>query len=862
MLQDFGREAVIENHFNEKIEINKKIEIYRTTGERQNMKKQAKEAIEKCTIGISGMHCASCANKIESALRGVKGVVGASVNFATEKATVEYDAEVVKREILGETIEKLGYKAILPNEKVERKGEVRTVQLKIIGMDNPHCVSTIEGGLKRMEGVVNLTLAITERAVITYNLKLVTVAKIKAVIKDLGYEPIDEGNVDREKEARENEMKELKVRTIIAWIFSLPLVVLTMVLPLWGVELPSVVQRYEVVIQLVLATPVIFAGSLFYSRGIFALWKTKTATMDTLVALGTGTAYVYSLVVSLFIWLGKSGYSVIDLYFEVAALLIAFILLGKFLEARAKGKTSEAIKKLLGLQAKTAIVIHKKKEVEVPIDEVQVGDIILVKPGQKIPVDGMILEGYSAIDESMITGESLPVEKKEKDIVIGATMNKTGSFLFRATKVGADTALAQIIKLVEEAQGSKAPIQKLADTISAYFVPVVLGIAVLSLVMWLGLGHTIGFALTTFVAVLIIACPCALGLATPTAIMMGTTKAAEQGILIKNAEALQQAQEIHTFVFDKTGTLTKGKPEVTEIITKNKFSQEDVLRYAASVEKKSEHPLGEAIVRKAREEKVKLFEVTRFKALVGRGLEGQVSKKRVLIGNRKALQESNIAFNAYEKEIQQLEAEGKTVMIVVIDRKIAGFVVVADTLKESATKMVARLHTIGKEVVMITGDNQRTGRAIGRQVGIDMVLAEVLPEEKAKEIAKLQEKGMRVAMVGDGINDAPALAQADLGIAIGSGTDVAIESADIVLVKEDLEDVVRTLEISRYTMRKVRQNLFWAFAYNVAGIPIAAGILYPFTGALLSPVIAGAAMAFSSVSVVSNSLLMKKYKFK
>ncbi len=815
--------------------------------------------IQTCTISIQGMHCASCANKIETALQKIKGIINLSVNFATEKATIAYYQNATQPETFTKTIEDLGYKATTQDQPQK---DTATLQLKIIGMDNPHCLSTIENGLNNLKGVLSKELSLTENATILYNPSIVTTSKIKSLIKDLGYEPIDQGNVDREKQAREQEMRELKKRVTISWIFSIPLVLITMILPLVGISYPLWLENNMALIQLLFATPVILAGSLFYSRGILALAKTKTATMDTLVAIGTGTAYIYSLIISIFIWIGKAGYSEMDLYYEVAALLIAFILLGKYLEAKAKGKTSEAIKKLLGLQAKTAIVIRNKKEIEIPITEVQVNDTLIVKPGQKIPVDGVILKGYSAVDESMITGESIPVEKKENDKVIGATINKTGSFTFKATKVGSETALAQIIKLVEQAQSSKAPIQKLADTISAYFVPTVVAISLISLITWLSLGHTLSFALTTFVAVLIIACPCALGLATPTAIMMGTAIAAEHGILIKSAEALQNAQHIHTFVFDKTGTLTKGKPEVTDIITKNKFSTKDILQYAASLEKKSEHPLGEAIVKHASEQNIKLIEVTRFKAIIGKGLESHLGKQKISIGNRTLLLDQNIAYNIYETELQQLESQGKTVMILVIDRKIAGFIAVADTIKDSAKIMVEQLHKLGKEVIMITGDNQRTGNAIAKLAGINIVLAEVLPEQKAKEIKRLQQKGKKVAMVGDGINDAPALAQSDLGIAIGSGTDVAIESADIVLVKNDLQDVVRAIEISKYTMRKVKQNLFWAFAYNVAGIPIAAGILYPFTGALLNPVIAGAAMAFSSVSVISNSLLMKKYKFK
>ena len=582
--------------------------------------------------------------------------------------------------------------------------------------------------------------------------------------------------------------------------------------------------------------------------------------MDTLVALGTGTAYVYSVAISFFIWQGKSGYGPHNLYYEVTALLIAFILLGRYLESVAKGRTSEAIKKLIGLQAKTALVLHGTKEVEVPIEEVRVGDSIVVKPGQKIPVDGVITKGASSVDESMITGESIPVEKKEGDQVIGATINKVGSFVFRATKVGSETAIAQIIKLVEEAQGSKAPIQQLADKISAYFVPTVLAIGIASFVGWVSFGMGIAFAIKTFVAVLIIACPCALGLATPTAIMVGTGKGAEHGILIKSAEALQYSREINVILFDKTGTLTKGKPEVTDVIPTVQFKAEEVIQLAAIAEKRSEHPLGEAIVKKAKEENPTLPDPLSFHAIAGQGLEATWSKKKILLGNRKFMTERKISFKAIVSEIERLETEGKTVMILAVDDALAGIIAVADTVKDGSKEAVRELERLRKQVYMITGDNARTAKAIAAKVGITHVLAEVLPEEKAKEVKKLQAQGMKVAMVGDGINDAPALAQADVGIAIGSGTDIAIESADIVLVKADVRDVARAIDLSTYTIRKIKQNLFWAFVYNVVGIPVAAGILYPFTGWLLSPVIAGAAMAFSSVSVVSNSLLMKRWK--
>jgi len=815
------------------------------------------KAIQKTIIGVQGMHCASCANKIEKALSAQKGVKKAAVNFATEKAVVDYDSGLVENEKMGKIIEDLGYKAILPEEK-----GIKTLRLKIIGMDNPHCASTIAYALENIKGIRGKELSVNERGKIHYDPKLVSADTIKKTIIDLGYTPLDDAAVDTEKEARDKEMRELKFKLKIALGFSIPLVLLTMILPMIGIELPAYLTNQMHLIQFILATPVMFAGGSFFKYGIIGLKKTKTATMDTLVALGTGTAYVYSLFITIFISLGWEGYSFMDLYYEVAALLIAFILLGKYLEAKARGKTSEAIKKLMGLQAKNAVVIRHKKEMVIPIEEVIVGDFIIVKPGQKIPVDGIIVEGHSSVDESMITGESIPIEKKKGDKVIGSTINKVGSFTFKAEKVGSETALAQIVKLVEEAQGSKAPIQKLADKVSAYFVPIVLVLALFSFITWYFAGESGGFSLTVFVAVLIIACPCAMGLATPTAIMMGTGKGAQMGILIKSAEALQKAQEIDTIVFDKTGTLTKGKPEVTEIISLGGLSQEDILRYAAIAEKRSEHPLGEAIVRKAMEKKIKVVDPTLFKAMMGRGLEAKIGKVTVDLGNRLLMHEKKIDLKNVELEMQRLEDEGKTVMILAMNGKIGGLIAVADTLKENSAQAIKALHQLGKKVLIITGDNQRTAEAIAKQVGVDRVLAEVLPADKSREIQKLQQQGRKVAMVGDGINDAPALAQADLGIAIGSGTDVAIESADIVLIKEDLRDVVVAIDLSRYTMRKIRQNLFWAFAYNTAGIPIAAGVLYPFTGWLLSPVIAGAAMAFSSVSVLSNSLLMKNYRGK
>ncbi len=814
--------------------------------------------MKKITFPIAGMDCASCARNIEKNLLKEKGVEKASVNFASEKAQIEFDEKKIDEKGIIRAVEKSGYKVISgPSRGLEEKGRSR-LELKIIGMDNDHCISTISGVLKSLPGIISMELLVTEKAAIIYNPNLISPLKIKNVVSKLGYKPLDiTSSLDTEKEAREKEISILKRKVIVSVIFSLPLLIISMILPLFNLALPFS-DAVVALIQLGLATPVIVTGSFFYSRGILGLWKTKTATMDTLVALGTGTAYVYSLVITVFIWIGRPGFTIMDLYFEVAGLLIAFILLGKYLEAIAKGRTSEAIKKLMGLQPKTALVLRQKKEISIPIEEVIVGDLVIVKPGQKIPVDGVIVEGHSSVDESMITGESIPKEKKKGDKVIGATINKTGSFTFKATKIGADTVLSQIIKLVEEAQGSKAPIQKLADTISAYFVPAVLVIAVVSFLTWYFFGKELAFALTTFVAVLIIACPCALGLATPTAIMVGTGKGAENGILIKSAEALQKAQEIRIIVFDKTGTLTKGKPEVTEVVAFG-VTEKEVLLFGGIAEKRSEHPLGEAIVKKARESKISLPNPEKFNSITGKGLEAHYNRKIILLGNRKLFDENKISYRTEEDKIRKLEQEGKTVMLLAVNKKMMGLIAVADTVKDSSSEAVRQLQNLGKEIVMITGDNQRTGEAIAKQLGISKVLAEVLPADKAKEIKKLQRRG-KVAMVGDGINDAPALAQADLGIAIGSGTDVAIESADIVLIKEDLRDVVKAMELSKFTMTKIKQNLFWAFFYNVLGIPIAAGALYPWTGWLLSPVIAGGAMALSSVSVVTNSLLLKRKK--
>ncbi|MDD5593969.1 MAG: heavy metal translocating P-type ATPase [Candidatus Margulisbacteria bacterium] len=823
-----------------------------------------KKPTEKIIINVAGMTCASCVLAIENALKSFKGVVDAKVNYASEKATVEYDPELADVPAIEKVIENTGYTIIRGGGQRAKEGEA-VLNLKVIGMDNAHCVGTVGGAVSSLPGIISKDLKVNERAVIKYDPAKVSPKEIKQVIEAEGYTPIEEEDItlDTEKQARENEIRNLRARFIGSLILSLPL--LYYMLMVAGAPMPAFFMVNAATIELILTTPIMFFGSIFFTRGILSLVKTRTANMDTLVALGVGAAYLYSLYVTVAIWLGNSAFSLNNLYYEVAGILLTFILLGKYLEAIAKGRTSAAIKKLIGLQAKTALVIRDGKEIEIRIEAVQVGDIIVVKPGGKIPVDGTLTDGHSSVDESMVTGESIPVEKKVGDKVIGATINKTGSFKFRAEKIGKDTFLAQVVRLVEEAQGSKAPIEELADRISAYFVPAVGLIGLASFVFWLLAGQGFAFALTTFITVLIIACPCALGLATPTAVMVGTGLGAEHGILIKSANALQMAAQLNTIVFDKTGTLTKGEPEVTDIIINPKSEirdPKDILTYAAVAEKKSEHPLAEAIIKKAADGGIGIggLEPEKFNSISGQGVEAVFKGELVLLGNRKLMQEKNISFSDFESQIHDLESQGKTVMLVAKNQQFLGLIAVADTLKQYSKEAVAELRRTGKQVVMITGDNRRTGEAIAKQAGIDRVLAEVLPQDKADNIKALQSEGKKVAMVGDGINDAPALAQADIGIAIGSGTDVAIETGEIVLVKNDLRDVVTAIELSAYAMRKIKQNLFWAFIYNSFGIPIAAGLLYPFTGFLLNPIIAGAAMAFSSVSVVSNSLLMKRFK--
>ena len=808
--------------------------------------------MDKTTIPISGMHCASCAHTIEKNLKKIKGVKNVNVNFASEKAYIEHDKNVKKEEI-EKTIKNIGY-------GVSR--ELAVLKLKIIGMDNTHCISIVGSALKKIKGVKEKELLTNEKATIKFDPSLTTKENIQKIIEDVGYKNIEESEelVDVEKKERDKEIRITKIRTIISFVFGAPLLYISMLNKYFNLYLPEIINQNTIIIQFLLSTVIIIAGFQFYTGGIRSVIKAKTANMDTLVAVGTGTAYIYSLVIAILLLTNKIKEG--ELYFEVAGLLIAFILLGRYLEAVTKGKTSEAIKKLLKLKAKTAIVIRNNKEMEIPIGEVRLNDIIIVKPGQKIPVDGIVVEGHSSVDESMISGESIPVEKSKGNKVIGATINKTGAFKFKATGIGDKTVLAQIIKLVEEAQGSKAPIQELVDKISGIFVPTVAFIAVISFAAWLLLGYPLNFSLQIFVAVLIIACPCALGLATPTAVMVGTGLGAQNGILFKKASALQKAHEIDTIVFDKTGTLTKGKPEVTDIVSIDETDKKEIIKYAAIAEKKSEHPLAEAIINKAKFERLKIPDAKLFNSITGSGVEAYYSSKKIWLGNRKLMADKKITLGKTEEAIQKLEYEGKTVMMLVVNKKLIGLIAVADTLKDDSKEAIVELKKLGKKVIMITGDNERTGKAIGKQLGIDNVLSEVLPKDKADEIKKLQNKGYKVAMVGDGINDAPAITQADIGIAIGSGTDIAIESGDIILMKNNIKDVVRTIKISRKSMSKIKQNLFWAFIYNTLGIPIAAGFLYPFTGLLLNPIIAGAAMAMSSVSVVSNSLLLKLTRLK
>ncbi|KAB8139206.1 copper-translocating P-type ATPase [Gracilibacillus oryzae] len=788
-------------------------------------------------MGITGMTCAACSNRIEKTLNKIDGVE-ANVNLALEKANIQYDEEKVSPHDLSKRIEKLGYG--VQKEKAE---------FDIYGMTCAACSTRIEKTLNKMDGVnasINLT---TEKGQVEYEPSLVTVDQISERAAKLGYEAKLSQSREEQRNHKEEEIHDKKVKLLISTILTLPLLY-SMVghLP-WNLGLPMPEFLMNQWVQFLLATPVQFYVGWQFYVGAYKNLRNKSANMDVLVALGTSAAYFYSLVEGIRASVNP-GYEP-HLYYETSAVLITLILVGKLFEAMAKGRTTAAISKLLSLQAKDATVIRNGKEMKVPLEQVVAGDKIIVKPGEKIPVDGAIFSGKSAVDESMITGESIPIEKSIGDNLIGSTINKNGTLQMEATKVGKDTALASIIKVVEDAQGSKAPIQRMADVISGIFVPIVVGIAVLTFLIWFFLVDPQNWpaALEASIAVLVIACPCALGLATPTSIMVGTGKGAETGVLFKGGEHLEATHKINAIVLDKTGTITKGKPEVTDI----QYFIEGSLPYLIAAERSSEHPLAEAIVEYGKKENIEQLEADHFEAIPGHGIKAHIDKKQVFVGTRKLMKENNIEFGPYEYQMAQYETEGKTAMMFAIDGKLVGIVAVADTVKENAKQAIGQLKDYDIDIYMITGDNERTAKAIAKQVGVDHVFAEVLPEDKANHVKSIQEQGKKVAMVGDGINDAPALATADIGIAIGTGTDVAIETAGITLVGGDLTNIPKAIGLSKKTMTNIRQNLFWALAYNTAGIPIAAL-------GLLQPWIAGAAMAFSSVSVVSNALRLKRVK--
>ncbi|PGW17839.1 copper-translocating P-type ATPase [Bacillus cereus] len=801
---------------------------------------------KEANLQISGMTCAACANRIEKGLKKVEGVHDANVNFALEKTKIMYDPQKTNPQQFKEKVESLGYGIV--SDKAE---------FTVSGMTCAACANRVEKRLNKLEGVNGATVNFAlESATVDFNPDEINVNEMKSAITKLGYKlEVKSDEQDGSTDHRLQEIERQKKKFIISFILSFPL--------LWAmvshfsftsfIYLPDMLMNPWV--QLALATPVQFIiGGQFYV-GAYKALRNKSANMDVLVALGTSAAYFYSVYLSIQS-IGSSEHMT-DLYFETSAVLITLIILGKLFEAKAKGRSSEAIKKLMGLQAKTATVVRDGTEIKILIEEVVAGDIVYVKPGEKIPVDGEIVEGKSAIDESMLTGESIPVDKTIGDGVIGSTINKNGFLKVKATKVGRDTALAQIIKVVEEAQGSKAPIQRVADQISGIFVPVVVVIAIITFAVWMLFvtPGDFGGALEKMIAVLVIACPCALGLATPTSIMAGSGRSAEYGILFKGGEHLEATHRLDTVILDKTGTVTNGKPVLTDVIVADGFHEEEILRLVGAAEKNSEHPLAEAIVEGIKEKKIDIPSSETFEAIPGFGIESVVEGKQLLIGTRRLMKKFDIDIEEISKSMEELEREGKTAMLIAINKEYAGIVAVADTVKDTSKAAIARLKKMGLDVVMITGDNTQTAQAIAKQVGIDHVIAEVLPEGKAEEVKKLQAQGKKVAMVGDGINDAPALATADIGMAIGTGTDVAMEAADITLIRGDLNSIADAIFMSKMTIRNIKQNLFWALAYNGLGIPIAAF-------GFLAPWVAGAAMAFSSVSVVLNALQLQRVKLK
>ena len=818
---------------------------------------------ERVDVPITGMSCAACARRIETELTGTAGVRRAGVNLATSRATVEYDPRHTNVRSLLDTIKRTGY------------GTAGTARADFVVDDSARPSGSsqqLEQHLQQQRGVVKASFNLGSMEVrVEYLPGGTDVAALRHAIEELGYrvrELPDGGVTEGEDDARSAEYRDLRRRFWVAAILSIPVLVIAMSHGrVAALDFPGMNW-----IQLVLTTPVVFySGAQFY-RGAWAAFRHRAADMNTLIAIGTGAAYVYSVAATISpgFFARAAGAPMpgmplnVPVYYEAAAVILALIVLGRMLESRAKGQTGAAIRRLLDLQARTARVVRDGRELDIQVEEVVPGDTVIVRPGEKIPVDGKVTDGASAVDESMLTGESLPVEKNVGDEVFGATMNKTGSFRFLATKVGRDTALQQIVKLVQDAQASKAPIARLADVISGIFTPIVICVAIATFAVWYVVAPEdtrFTMALVNFVSVLIIACPCALGLATPTAIMVGTGKGAENGVLIKGGETLEAAHKLQTIVLDKTGTITRGEPALTDVVVLGQLDEGELLRLVASSERGSEHPLGEAIVRGAQEREIHLSDAADFQAVAGHGISARVDGRQLLLGNLKLMRDREIPVNGAEQRATSLASEGKTAMYVAVDRELSGLIAVADEIKPEAAPAIAAMKGRGLDVVMMTGDNRRTANAVAKRVGVDRVLAEVLPEHKSDEVKRLQQEEKRiVGMVGDGINDAPALAQADVGIAIGTGTDVAIEASDITLIRGDLRGVLTALDLSRATLRTVKQNLFWAFIYNVIGIPIAAGVLYPFTGWLLSPIIASAAMSFSSVSVVLNSLRLRRFQ--
>lgn len=813
--------------------------------------------MQKENIRIAGMTCASCAMTVEKAVGKLTGVEKASVNLATEKLSVSFDENLLSLSDIGQAVEKAGY------------GLVRnliTETYAIEGMTCASCAMTVEKALGKLEGVEEISVNLaTEKATLRYNRDLQNPTSLVKAVEEAGYQLIRLDEVEEMVDKGPSREENLWDRFVWSAVFTLPLLYIAMgpMLPFGGLPLPALLHQPLVfaVSQILLLIPILYIGRSFFTKGFKTLLQGHP-NMDSLIAVGTGAALLQGLLMIIFLLFGKEvamhGHHP-ELYFESAAVILTLITLGKYFEARSKGQTSEAIKKLMDLAPKTAQVLRDGQEIQVPLEEVVVGDFLIVRPGEKIAVDGVVVQGQSTVDESMLTGESLPVQKMEGDSIFGGTLNQQGAITMQATKVGRDTTLAQIIRLVEEAQGSKAPIAKLADQVSAVFVPIVMCLAVLSGLAWLLLGqHSWIFSLSITISVLVIACPCALGLATPTAIMVGTGKGAENGLLYKSGQAIETLQGVNTIVFDKTGTITEGKPQVTDIHLLSDKNREQVLQLAASSEQFSEHPLAQALLQAAQTEKIDLLPVTDFQALSGRGLSATIAEQTIYLGNEQLMREKEIDLSQGLAVAEAFARQAKTPVFLANQEGLLAVIAIADKVKETSRQAVQALQAMGLEVVMLTGDNEKTAQAIAREVGITQVVSQVLPDDKANQVKLLQEEGKTVAMVGDGINDAPALAQAHVGLAIGSGTDIAIESADIVLMHSDILDVVKAIKLSQATMRTIKQNLFWAFAYNVIGIPIAMGLLHVFGGPLLNPMFAGAAMALSSVSVVLNALRLKR----